>query len=57
MANYSVTKYTIVKGTIEDVITELETKIETVDDSKTIRLLQVLGTPDRQYMGIIIYDT
>jgi len=57
MANYSVTTYTVKKGTVEDVVSALEAKIETIDNTKTIRLFAIYGTADMQYIGVIIYDT
>lgn len=56
MANYAVTDYTVKKGTTEDVVAALETKLETITNTKTIRLMMIIGQPDRQYMGILIYD-
>jgi hypothetical protein len=57
MAAYSVTTYTIVKGTAEDAAAAMETKLETIDDTKTIRLAKVLKTKDGKYMVCLIYDS
>lgn len=55
MANYSVVTYKTGYGSPGEVLAELETKIETVDDAKTIRLLEVLNMGN-SFQGILIYD-
>jgi hypothetical protein len=57
MSAYSVDTYTVVKGTIEDAAAAMETKIETITNTKTIRLAKILKTKDNQYMVCMIYDT
>ena len=57
MAAYLVTTYTILKGTIEDATTAMEAKIETITDTKVIRLAKILKTKDNRYMVCLIYDT
>lgn len=57
MAAYSLTRYsTPPKPTIDEVVALLETKLETVDDAKTIRLVDVerMGT---LFVGTTLYDT
>lgn len=57
MANFDLQTYTIVKGRVEDVVDALETKIETITSTKTIRLLDILQTGDRQYIGVVMFDS
>ena len=57
MAAYNVTTYTAVKGTIEDATAAMETKLETVTDTKTIRLAKILKTADNNFCVVLIYDT
>lgn len=54
MAAYAVTDY-VVQGTPVAVAAALETYLETVDDSKTIRIFKILG--DNMYCtAILIHD-
>tara|TARA_R100000152_G_C6769195_1_gene194934 strand:+ start:106 stop:282 length:177 start_codon:yes stop_codon:yes gene_type:complete len=41
MANYAVDDFTESAGSMADLLALIETKLETIDDSKTIRLLEV----------------
>ena len=41
MANYAVNDFTETASDLAGVLALLETKLETIDDSKTIRLLEV----------------
>lgn len=41
MANYAVTDYTEDAADLAAILTKLETKIETIDNTKTIRLMEV----------------
>ena len=54
MTNYSVVNWTT-HGSIEEVAAAMETKIETIDDTKTIRLMQVAKSGN-EFVGILIYD-
>lgn len=57
MANYSVTTYVTDKqNTASDAVDLLETRIETLDTSKTLRLVQVVSVGG-EYVGLAIYDT
>lgn len=55
MANYVVTTYTT-RGSYDTVLAALETKIETVDNTKTIRLYD-LKRQGNDFVGILVYDT
>lgn len=54
MANYAVEKYST-QGSYIDVLSALETKLETVDSAKTIRLIRVVPNGN-SYIGVLIYD-
>ena len=41
MANYAVADYTEDAADLAAILTKLETKIETIDNTKTIRLMEV----------------
>ena len=59
MPNYAVEKYTTGPDPAATVAAALETKIETIDNAKTIRLLDMISVArDKDLcVGIIIYDT
>jgi len=55
MANYNVTRKTY-RGDPETVLDDLETYIETIDDTKTLHVISILG--DSQYLyATVIHDT
>jgi len=57
MANYDLTTYcTGPQANACDAATALEVKLETIDDSKNIRFIEVL-TEGHNYYGVVIYDT
>lgn len=55
MGNYAVTTYAI-KGDYDVVLAALETKIETIDTGKTIRLYAVVPRGN-EFVGMLVYDT
>ena len=55
MANYSVTTFST-KGEYDEVLAALETKLETVDNGKTIRYVDIVERGN-EFVGILIYDT
>lgn len=59
MANYVVTSYTYGPADTATVVAALEARIETVTDSKTIHLYQLIPTArDRdQVIGVLVYNT
>ena len=60
MANYALTRYTTdQENTVAEVLAALETKMETVTDTKTIRGIgiQLTGRDREQAIGYVIYDT
>ena len=56
MANFVVTTTTYDSGTLAAVMAEMETYIETIDDTKTIYVYGVHRESD-QYLGVIVHDT
>jgi len=56
MAAYAVTDYVSTADTVEQCAAALETKLETIDNSKTIRYIDILQLPDNTYQAILIYD-
>ena len=57
MVNYSVTEWVSTVGPLRTVSTLIEQKLETIDNSKTIRLIQVIPIGSDNAQGIIVYDT
>ena len=60
MANYALTRYqTGAEDSVEDALSALETQLETVDDTKTIRGLGIsmTGRDREQCIGWVLYDT
>ncbi|KKM60198.1 hypothetical protein LCGC14_1544290 [marine sediment metagenome] len=55
MAAYSVTTYSN-KGAYDAVLAALETELETVNDGKTIRYVDIIPRGN-EFVGILIYDT
>lgn len=56
MAAYDVTTFTA-EGDYDTVLAAIETKLETVTDTKTIRYNRIIEMPNRNHAGILIYDT
>ena len=56
MALYAVTDYVSTEGTITAVLAALETKLETIVDSKTVRLIKTFELPNKQFVGVLLYD-
>ena len=58
MANFAVHDYTTSPGTHAEVAALLETKLETIDDAKTIRLIAInpLSRDRDLCVGVLIYD-
>lgn len=56
MANYAVTDQTTAIGDLSTVAAELETLVEAVDNTKTIRLLEVVKVGNETFQGILIHD-
>ena len=57
MANYAVVDYLTPTGTLVEVIGAMETKIETIDDGKTLRLVDVKQLSGDNFVGFLIYVT
>lgn len=55
MALYTVTTYTI-RGDYDAVAAALETQLELVDTTKTIRLMTLVPRGS-EFAGILVYDT
>jgi hypothetical protein len=55
MANYAVTDHLTVVDDPVTVMAALETYLETVDDSKTIHLLQVIQLGSAGFQGLVIH--
>lgn len=55
MAAYILTRYSI-KGEYDAVLKALETQLETVNDGKTIRYVDIIKRGN-EYVGVLLYDT
>lgn len=56
MANYAVTDWVSTAGDLTTTLAAIETKLETIDNSKTIRYLDVKALGGNQFVAIMIYD-
>ena len=56
MTNFSVTTYNTTIGTMDSVLGLLKAKLDTIDNTKVIRLVETKNM-GCDYTGIIIYDT
>jgi tRNA A37 methylthiotransferase MiaB len=56
MANYAVNDWASDIGSMETVLAELETKLETIDATKTIRLITVQPVGNSNFQSGLIYD-
>lgn len=57
MANYAVTDLTTASDRIEQVLADLETAMETIDNTKTIYYIDVIELQQQgKYAGIIIHQ-
>lgn len=56
MANYAVNDWVSSITDLAVVLAEMETQIETIDDSKTIRLIGIHPVGSSICQGYIIYD-
>lgn len=57
MANFAVEQVIIGPEDLDVVMTDSETYIETVDDAKTIYLMQVIKDGDDRFRMAIIHET
>ena len=55
MTAYILTRYSI-KGDYDSVLKALETQLETVNDGKTIRMVDIIKRGN-EYVGVLLYDT
>ena len=53
MTNYVLTRWTET-GTAEEVLAAMETKLETVDDAKTIYLCNIVKKGN-EFVGVLLY--
>jgi hypothetical protein len=56
MANYAVTDHVTVQGSMVEVAALLETYLETVTNTFTIRLLQIEPVGSGQFIGVCIHN-
>ncbi len=56
MANYAITDHATIPGTIEEVLALLETYLETIDDAKTIYLLDIKMLGSAKFQGVVIHS-
>lgn len=55
MTSYALTRYSI-KGEYDTVLAALETQLETVDDTKTIYLCEIVPRGN-EFVGLLLYAT
>lgn len=55
MANYAITDHVTEQGTLEEVAAALETYIETVDNTKSIRYLRI-HPEGNLFRGVVLHD-
>ena len=57
MANYSVTRYSSTPGSLTAALSALETKLETIVNTKTIRYINIEQIKPGSWVALLIYDT
>lgn len=57
MANFVISTYVSTPLSPEDAVAAVETYLETVDNAKTIRLIQVVQIGSALFQGVVIHDT
>lgn len=57
MPNYAVTRFQTAIASLATVLAALETQIETVDNTKTIREFGVYQIAADTFVGALVYDT
>ena len=55
MTDYNLERYSI-KGDYDTVLAALETQLETVNNGKTIRMVDIVGRGN-EFVGVLLYDT
>lgn len=55
MANLALTKFSTSVGDYDAVLAALETQLETVDETKTIHLCQILKRGN-DFVGVLLYN-
>ncbi len=56
MAAYAVTDFVTSADSVVAVMAALEVKLDTIDNGKTIRYIDIIAQPDNTWIGIIMYD-
>jgi len=57
MTNFAVDDWSSSVGTVAEVLAEMETKLETIDNSKTIRGIGIVPIGSDMAQGWLIWDT
>jgi len=57
MANYAVDDYEFGPDSLANVLAAIEAKLETIDNTKTIRLLEVYHVYGDKFRGALIVDS
>ena len=57
MANYAVTTYQTKIGSLADVIAAMETNLETIVNTKTIRAYELVHVGGDAFVGLVVYYT
>ncbi len=55
MANYALTRFSV-RGEYDAVLSAMETQLETVNDGKTIRYVDIVKRGN-EFVGVLLYDT
>tara|TARA_Y100000310_G_C20127355_1_gene554241 strand:+ start:18 stop:191 length:174 start_codon:yes stop_codon:yes gene_type:complete len=56
MAAYAVTDFLTSADSVTAVMAALEVQIDTIDNTKTLRYVDIIPQPDNTWIGVIIYD-
>jgi len=58
MVNFSLTRFTsAVQDSVDDALSAVETQLETVDNTKVIRHIEIVKLGNQTFQGVAIYDT
>lgn len=56
MTDFTFTRYAVIGATMDAVVDLLETRLETIDEGKAIRMYDVY-VEGHQWHGYVVYDT
>ena len=56
MAAYAVTDFVTSEDSVTAVMAALEVQIDTIDNGKTLRYVDIIHLPNNKWIGVVLYD-